>query len=57
LQKIKNDGGEEQKNRIKELLEVSKLRLFLLGYDNENIEKLNELGEPDKNLIYPGTQI
>jgi len=26
----------------------------LLGYNDDEIEKLQQLGEPDKNLIYPG---
>jgi Cu(I)/Ag(I) efflux system membrane fusion protein len=53
LQKIK-DTDEEQIRRVKETLESAKTRLYLLGYNDEEIEKLQQLGEPDKNLIYPG---
>ena len=52
LQKIK-DADEEQIRRVKETLESAKTRLYLLGYNEEEIEKLQQLGEPDKNLIYP----
>jgi Cu(I)/Ag(I) efflux system membrane fusion protein len=53
LQKIK-DADEEQIRRVKATLESAKTRLYLLGYNDEEIEKLQQLGEPDKNLIYPG---
>jgi Cu(I)/Ag(I) efflux system membrane fusion protein len=53
LQKIK-DTDEEQIRRVKATLESAKTRLYLLGYNDEEIEKLQQLGEPDKNLIYPG---
>jgi Cu(I)/Ag(I) efflux system membrane fusion protein len=53
LQKIK-DTDEEQIRRVKATLESVKTRLYLLGYNDEEIEKLQQLGEPDKNLIYPG---
>ncbi|MEM5867918.1 MAG: efflux RND transporter periplasmic adaptor subunit [Candidatus Aenigmatarchaeota archaeon] len=54
LQKIKD---EEQKNRIKETLEAAKFRLYLLGYTDDDIEKLQQFKEPDKNLIYPGNKV
>jgi len=56
LQKIK-DADEEQIRRVKETLESAKTRLYLLGYNEEEIEKLQQLGEPDKNLIYPGKKV
>jgi len=55
-QKI-SDIGEEQENRIKETLNAAKFRLSLLGYTDEDIEKLHEVTEPDKNLIYPGKNV
>jgi len=56
LQKIK-DTDEEQIRRVKATLESAKTRLYLLGYNEEEIEKLQQLGEPDKNLIYPGKKV
>jgi Cu(I)/Ag(I) efflux system membrane fusion protein len=56
LQKIK-DTDEEQIRRVKATLESAKTRLYLLGYNDEEIEKLQQLGEPDKNLIYPGKKV
>ncbi len=56
LQKIK-DADEEQIRRVKATLESAKTRLYLLGYNDEEIEKLQQLGEPDKNLIYPGKKV
>ncbi len=59
LQKINLAGvsDEGQKNRIKETLEAAKFRLYLFGYNDEEIEKLQQLKEPDKNLIYPGKKV
>jgi Cu(I)/Ag(I) efflux system membrane fusion protein len=56
LQKIK-DTDQEQIRRVKATLESAKTRLYLLGYNDEEIEKLQQLGEPDKNLIYPGKKV
>ena len=56
LQKIK-DTDEEQIRRVKATLESAKTRLYLLGYNDDEIEKLQQLGEPDKNLIYPGKKV
>jgi len=56
LQKI-NDTDEEQIRRVKATLESAKTRLYLLGYNDDEIEKLQQLGEPDKNLIYPGKKV
>ncbi len=55
-QKIK-DTDEEQKNRIKNTLEAAKFRLTLLGYTEDDIEKLQQSKGPDKNLIYPGKKV
>ncbi|MBI5573048.1 MAG: efflux RND transporter periplasmic adaptor subunit [Elusimicrobia bacterium] len=45
------------KNRNKELLEASKFRLSLLGYNEKDIYELQKMDEPDKSLIYPGKNI
>jgi Cu(I)/Ag(I) efflux system membrane fusion protein len=62
LQKINSSDtsdvvNEEQKNRMKETLEAAKFRLSLLGYTDDEIEKLQLFKEPDKNLIYPGDKV
>ncbi|MFN3551067.1 MAG: efflux RND transporter periplasmic adaptor subunit [Endomicrobiia bacterium] len=49
--------GEEQKKRIQETLESAKFRLMLLGYSEDDIKELEEKGQPDKNLIYPGEKV
>lgn len=45
------------KNRNKEMLEASKFRLSLLGYNEKDISELQNMDEPDKSLIYPGKNV
>jgi len=45
------------KNKNKELLEASKFRLSLLGYNEKDISVLQKTAEPDKSLIYPGKNV
>lgn len=58
IQKLKDSGAlEEQQNRLRKILQSSALRLKLLGFDEREISKLQQKGEPDINLIYPGEKV
>ncbi len=45
------------KNGNKELIEAAKIRLFLLGYTEQDISELEKMDEPDKSLIYPAKNV
>ncbi|PKN00816.1 MAG: hypothetical protein CVU77_08225 [Elusimicrobia bacterium HGW-Elusimicrobia-1] len=44
-------------NILSRTLKASELKLRLLGYDETDMKKLAEQGEPDETLIYPGEKI
>lgn len=56
LHRIKG-SDEIQENRIKETLEAAKYRLSFLGYTEKDIEELEQISQPDKNLIYPADKV
>lgn len=51
--RLKETGSKEIMERQKNLLETTKLRLKLLGFDEKEIENLGKLNVPDESLIYP----
>jgi len=52
-----NGMDERQEKRIREMLEAAKFRLSLFGYNEKDIKKLEGIGEPDGNLIFPGKNV
>lgn len=51
--RLKETGSKEIMERQKNLLEATKLRFRLLGFDEKEIENLGKLNVPDESLIYP----
>ncbi|UCC95619.1 MAG: efflux RND transporter periplasmic adaptor subunit [Candidatus Omnitrophota bacterium] len=52
-QKVSQSGFGDAQGRAKEMVEATKIKLELLGLDEESIKELEKRGSPEKSLILP----
>lgn len=52
-QKVSQSGFEDARERAKDIVEATKIKLELLGLDQSSIKELEKNGQPDRSLILP----
>ncbi len=55
--KVVESGFADAKERTKELVEASRIKLELLGLDDQSIKELAEKGKADQSLILPANEM